>query len=171
MYDRHSGIGAYNGFYARVADTQRRAAALNPEWSALFDTSACLCDVLAIKCDIGLRLRGAYLNNDANGLRSIASKELPELLARVEKLHAAVRTQWLLENKVFGLDVFDIRFGWLKERIRVAKGTVDKYLEDVAADRKASIPELEPERLCARGNAEGLIEENVWKKIVSAGTI
>lgn len=171
LYDKHSGIGAYNGFYARVADTQRRAAALNPEWSALFDTSACLCDVLALKCDIGLRLRATYLENDADGLHGIASKELPELLARVEKLHAAVRAQWLLENKVFGLDVLDIRFGGLKERIRVAKETVDKYLEDVAADREASIPELEHERLCARGNAEGHIEENVWKKIASAGTI
>jgi hexosaminidase len=172
LYDRHSAVGAYNGYYARTADAQRKAALNNPEWRALFETSACLCSVLELKCDVGLRLRGAYLDNDAAALRKIADSELPELLVRVEKLHAAVRAQWLWENKPFGLEVLDIRFGALKERIRVAVQTVDEYLGERAKGTEASIPELEAERLSAAQGADGShIAENDWKKIVSAGTV
>lgn len=171
LYDRHVLLGAYNKFYSDTADRERLAAKGSPDFALLFETSACLCDVLALKCDIGLRLRGAYLAHDLKTLRILADVDLPELVIRINKLHQSLRRQWMAENKVFGFDVQDIRYGGLKERMRTAINTIHSYLN---AEIEA-IPELEIERLdshCRRG--DGLsphVPENVWKKIVTANTL
>ncbi|NLY19259.1 MAG: beta-N-acetylhexosaminidase, partial [Clostridiaceae bacterium] len=87
-----------------------------------------LCYVLELKCDMGLRIRNAYQSRNKEVLNSIAHYEIPELINRLEKLMEAINVQWESENKIFGLDVLDLRIGGLKQRLESAAGRLVKYI-------------------------------------------
>ena len=55
----------------------------------------------------------------------------------------ALRRQWLIENKSFGLDVQEIRFGGLRQRLISASMTLQDYLDG----KIERIEELEQEHL------------------------
>lgn len=171
LFDRHVEIGKYNSFFAASAATALSSEKSNPQWVYLFETNACLCSVLEIKCDIGLRIQKAYAGKELDAMREISRNELPELLARVEKLHEAMRRQWFNENKIFGFDVQDIRFGALKERIHAAKMRIDSYV----SGEIDCLEELQVERLdyMCRKNADACphISVNLWSEIVTPNVI
>jgi hexosaminidase len=171
LFEKHTEIGTYNSFYHEIAMQAEEAAARNREWAYIFKTSAALSHVLEIKCDIGLRLREAYHKKDNEKLRSLSENELAELLSRIETMHEVFREQWDRENKVFGFDVQDIRFGALKERVKSAKKRIDSYL----SNEIERIEEFEVEPLdfwCrADENATPHISANVWQDIVTANII
>ena len=129
--------------FAQCERTLAELASRDLPVSYVFDTLAKLAHVLEIKCDIGIRLKAAYDNNDREALAKMANEEFDELLSRIEVFYHAFRTQWYNENRPGGFDVQDIRIGGLKQRIITAKDTVNAYLAgDI--DR---IEELEIERL------------------------
>jgi N-acetyl-beta-hexosaminidase len=167
LFDRHTEIGANNKFYRETAQNAQKAAQRNPSWAYIFETNAVLCSVLEFKCDIGLRIRQAYHSRDIIQLQKISSDELPKLLFRVEHMHELLRAQWNRENKIFGFDVQDIRFGGLKERIKTAKRRIDGFL----AAEYPVIEELEVAPLdywCRTDqDANPNIMENVWLDIVT----
>jgi hexosaminidase len=171
LFDSQTEVGKYNDFYASSAGVALKAKSSNPKWAYLFETNACLSAALEIKCDIGLKIKHAYESKDIKTLRELSENELSELLARVEKLHEALRTQWLNENKVFGLDVQDIRLGALKERIRAAQIRINDYLSGKAD----CLEELEQERLdymCRKGDKiNPHITENLWGDIVTPNVL
>ncbi len=80
----------------------------------------------------------------------------------------------MLENKAFGFEIHDIRFGGLKERLKAAKDTVERYL---AGDLE-KIEELEAPRLPfdpgeptdAHGGISGSYL-NVWTRLVTQNGI
>lgn len=167
LFECHTEIGTNNLHYKTTAENAHAAMERNKDWAYLFETNATVSHVLALKCDIGLRIRQAYKNQNTKTLAAISQTELPELLSRVEKLHETFRTQWNNENKIFGFDVQDIRFGGLKERIRTAKRRIDGYLDKTIP----AIEELEIEPLdywCrTEKDANPNIMANVWLDIVT----
>jgi hexosaminidase len=171
LFEKHTEIGAYNSFYKNIAKQADEIAYRNPEWAYIFKTSAALNRVLEIKCDIGLRLREAYRKKDNEQLRSLSDNELAELLARVEIMHETFRVQWNKENKIFGFDVQDIRFGALKERIKSAIKRIDSYLSNEI--EKIEEFEVEPLDFWCRTdeNATPHISVNVWQDIVTANIL
>jgi len=171
LFDCHTEIGAFNAHFKKSAETARKAISRNPEWAYLFEINASLSDVLELKCDMGLRIKAAYDSGDKKTLRYISQVELPKLLARVKNLHSALRTGWYNENKTFGFDVQDIRFGALKERIRSAQLRINDYL----SGKISRIEELEQERLdyqCRKGDDVGKhISANLWSEIVTPNVL
>ena len=87
-----------------------------PRWSYLFDTAACLADVLAVKYDLGVRTRAAYLAGDKEALRALAENEYAVLPGLIDRFALAFEKQWNKENKPTGFDVQDIRLGGLIRR-------------------------------------------------------
>jgi len=134
----------------------------------MFDTLAKLCDVLELKCDIGIKLKDAYDKKDKVALKELSETVMPEILDRIEEYYEAFKKQWYKESKTGGFDIQDIRFGGLIRRIQTAIQTVTEYIGG-GADY---IEELEQARLpfdCRTSN-EGLdinSECNFWNYIVT----
>ncbi len=99
------------------------------EWQYLFDTLITLADVLTIKAELGKRIRSAYKEGNMEALRSISQEDIPSLLEKLERHISAFECQWLKENKAFGLEVQNLRFGALKERIAYANRLIGALLD------------------------------------------
>lgn len=167
LFDKHVERGTFSAHYRDAANRLYDAAKRNPKWKYLFETQANLCEVLEIKSEIGLELKEAYDTGNKEELSVLANETLPELLARVEDFYETFRVQWNQENKIFGLDVTEIRIGGLKMRIAEAARRVNEYL----AGEIEKIDELEQERLymdCRTEEKPKTIGYNSWEKIATA---
>lgn len=147
LFDKHQ----TEDFPAHFADRDvalREAGERNPRWKYLFDTMAELCHVLVVKTDVGVRLKKAYDAGDRDTLCEIAAVTIPEIQRRVDVFMKTFQKQWMTDNKVFGLDVIEIRIGALEKRLKVAIDRIQAYLDG----QVDSLPELEQERLYFDGD-------------------
>ncbi|MBQ9761311.1 MAG: family 20 glycosylhydrolase [Clostridia bacterium] len=115
----------------------------HPEWGYIYDVYYRLCDVLTLKSDLSVRIRAAYKAGDRATLEAIANGEIDVIVEKLEVFWQVLRTQWLKENKSFGLDVQEIRIGGLRQRLLSAQITLRDYL----AGKMEHIEELEEEQL------------------------
>ena len=91
---------------------------------------------------------------------------------KAARFHEEVRRQWMQENKVFGLEVLDIRLGGVKERLLRAA----ERLEALVSGETDILEELEQERLLLDhrenpGFRTIPLWDNEWAKIATANTI
>lgn len=171
IYDRHLDPATYPEHYRKSALALHKAAEKGGEFAYLFETLAALCDVLEYKCDLGIRIRAAYLAKDTEELTALAARA-KETEAKVEIFRQKVRKQWFYENKVFGFEVQDIRLSGLKGRLLSAADRIMDYVNKEAD----CLEELEEDRLILDewenpGFATSPVEENSWNYIVSAAVI
>lgn len=138
-----------------------------PRYDYLFETAQALCEVLAIKAELGIETRKAYKEGRAAEL-------LPRYRALLEKLeafYAAYRTQWLTLNKPHGFDMQDIRLGGLIRRVKHCLWRLEEY----AAGRTEKIEELEEPVLDYRSAPDapppGPVCFNSWINTVTANVI
>ena len=122
--------------YATFARRLKNAAKRTGEYAYLFDTAAKLCEVLAIKADIGVRTRQAY--GDREAVKALLP-DYKKMIKRTEVFYFAYRDQWYRESKPQAFDVHELRLGGLLLRMRSALDRLSAY-----ADGKIDgIPELE----------------------------
>ena len=128
--------------YAKAKDIL--VASINGRpYDYLFDVEAKLLDVLVLKANLGVRLRSAYQENNVKELRLIAEDDFPYIIQAVRKFAEAFRALWLMENKSFGLEVQEQRFGGLLYRLEVCSNRLKDYLDG----KEVSIEELEEQSL------------------------
>ena len=108
------------------------------EWGGLLRTEAALCRLLARKAPLGRQMRAAWQAKDRAALAGLAAG-IPEILELAEAFRQAYHTQWLAENKPFGLEAFDIRLGGVCARLRTAADRLESWLDG----RCDTIPELD----------------------------
>ena len=163
LFDAHvtPGFGAY---YKKVAAHLHAAEAKGGEYAYLFTTLARMCDLLALKAEVGLDLVDAYKAGDKDTLRALATDVLPEIAARAEAFRDAVEAQWMRENKPFGFEVTDIRLAGVAARARSAARRVLDYANG-AVD---ALPELSEPRLTWDGRTPGNTYFNRWAPNASA---
>jgi hexosaminidase len=171
LFDKHITEGKYNRHYRESAQRLSECAGRNPQFENVFAMLSKLSSALEIKCDLGVRLVKAYLSGDRELMACISDKDIAILHDRVSELHQAFREQWMSENKVFGFDVQDIRFGGLLARLKAAQGRINDYLEG----KIGSIEELEQERLYFDARTEEgdmpHLAVNRWPLMVTAGIL
>jgi hypothetical protein len=114
----------------------------NNQFSYIFHFYAALCHVMAGKVTFSKRLRRAYLAGDRQAMVQM-QKELPELAQKIEEFRCVFRMLWTQDNKGFGFEVMDVRFGGMAARCQ----TAHDVLEDYFCGNIARIYELEEERL------------------------
>lgn len=169
LFDAHVREGEDAPVYAAAAQELAAAGRRNPGVEDFFNTLAKLAAVLELKADIGVRLRHAYQQGDRESFRRCMA-DLNQLPERCEALYQAVCRQWAGENKPFGREILDMRFGTLAYRLRAAQERAEAYLEG----RISLVPEWEDQPLPydARETSRGCpIEESAWIKIVSPGVM
>ena len=129
--------------YEELAEKLHAIAKKNRKYGYIFETEARLCDVMAIKYELGVLVRKAYQSGKRWDLELYAKRDYPELIRRVESFAKAFEKQWMTENKPQGFDCHDIRLGGMLRRLEYCRKTLNAYL-----DRKIDgIPELEEEIL------------------------
>ena len=141
------------------------------EYSYLFETQAQLNALLALKIAVTSGIQEAYRADDKPRLAELAEKDLPLLYQKVEDFAEQFSRQWQLENKIFGLDTIDIRFGGLLKRIKRAQERLQQY----TTGQLDSVEELEQEILPFNdfyGDKDfAATTANQWHTIATASTI
>ncbi len=134
------------------------------EYDYLFQVQKKLLDILVQKCDLGSRLRKAYQGNDIETLKCIAEIEMPNIQANMKQFFAAFRMMWLKENKPFGLEIQEQRFGGLLYRMEMC----EQRLKDYLAGKVDRVDELEEESLVLYTKKEGEPMLRVfWEEMIS----
>ena len=131
------------------------------EWNYIFKTQKALSDVLSIKYNLGVELRSAYKANDKENLKTIANSTINKLIKLIKIFYREFASQWMKENKSFGFEVQDIRFGGLILRLEHVSQIINDYLNG----KIPSILELETQLL----NVACLPEETNGKSLNFAG--
>lgn len=171
LFDKHIVPEIYAEHYRQASSMMEEAGERNPQWKVVFETQYALCQLLELKVDAGIKIRNAYMIGDLVTLKRYAHEVLPELKRRSERFIAAYRAQWRYENKIFGLDVFDLRMGGLMQRMESAGWRLDMYLNGEIP----SLEELEQERLYFDGRKEDgtavAMSANLWHTIATTSVI
>lgn len=171
LFDRHVIPDSYSEHYRQSAEHIGQAISRNSAWKTLFMVQTNLCRLLGLKSEIGITIRDAYRRGDFAELAAIAAVTLPELSGLARQFIEVYHVQWELENKVFGLDVFDLRMGGMLQRIETAIQRLNRYVNG----ELKQIAELEEELLPFDGllDEEGprAISANLWHTIATTSVI
>jgi hypothetical protein len=130
-------------YYRDMAEQLHATAKKSRRYGYVFDTVAKLCDVLAIKFDLGLRTRRAYQTGDKAELERLANNEYARLPELIEAYTRAFEKQWFIDNKPFGFELQDNRLGGLVGRTNACR----RRLLDYVNGKITRIDELELELL------------------------
>lgn len=108
------------------------------KYSYIFDSMLALTDVLELKADLGVRTRASYRSRDKLRLSKIA-EDYQTTISRTMVFYNRFKKQWFRENKPFGFETHEYRFGSLIMRLYSCRNRILEYC-DGKIDR---IPELE----------------------------
>lgn len=97
------------------------------EFSYLFDELSSLCYVLAIKAELGIKTRKAYLKNDKETLIKLVG-DFNKVYKRVRVFHQKFFELWQKENKPQGWEIHDARLGGLLQRLQTCKKRLQSYI-------------------------------------------
>jgi len=139
-----------------------------PDFGVLFRSEKALCDVLAIKTDLGIRTRRLYRAGDKKALADLIP-DYDEVISRIEKFYTEYEKQWMSENKPHGFDVQDIRLGGLLTRIKHCRARLAGYV----SGETERIPELE-EDVLPFGSADAKcepLERNSWGQTATSNVL
>ena len=152
--------------YTDYAARLRTVAKKSRKYGYVFDTAAKLCDVLAIKYELGIRTRRAYEAGDKAELASLAKNEYPRVARLIDIYGRAFERQWFADNKPHGFDVQDHRIGALLRRTDACR----RRILDYTSGKIDKIEELE-EALLPYGEAEQSIFLNKAPVFATANII
>ena len=146
--------------YASLSKELAQYAEQSPVYGYLFKSQAALCDLLAVKYDLGNKTRKAYQAGDKNALAAL----LPAYDAASERLeifYRAFRDLWFHDNKPHGFDVQELRLGGLALRLRSCRERLADYVDG----KIDAIPELAEEILPFTGSSlEGAATISNWRE-------
>ena len=126
----------YTPNFSRAANAIARSA--KGQYEYVFRSVAAIARVMAVKYELGVRLRAAYKAGDKEGMRAIIP-ELEKTIRRLEIFIGLHKERWMKENKPHGFDVQEYRLGGVIQRLKGTIGRIEAYL----SGKDASIPELE----------------------------
>lgn len=166
LYDKNIEGLLLSEHYQATAEKLKKAKQRNAAFYTLFDFYEQLASVLAKKAELGVQLKNIY---DHNQKEQMKEKRLTvrSLKTEVNHLRKAHRKLWLENNKAFGWEVLDIRYGGLLSRLETADYRLIEW-EEGAIDH---IEELDAQRLAYRGpygNPEETIGNALYHRIVTA---
>lgn len=166
LMDRHMEPEKVGDYYKEAAKTLH--AKKDSKFGYGLETLACLCDVLELKGTLGIKLRAAYKAGAKDELGKLANEVIPEIADRVEKFYKAFKKQWYTENKLFGFEVQDARFGGLLKRLEAVREIINMYL----AGELAKIEALECDVLPHWNPGDGkYIIQNKYDAIITPSIV
>ena len=118
-----------HSYKPHFAECEKRLAAWKdaPRFGYIFETLSALCRVLKNLATLPLELREAYAAGDKVALETLADS-IPGIVADLDHFTDTFQTQWLKENKLFGLETLELRFGGQRGRLVSTEKVLRKYL-------------------------------------------
>ncbi|MBO5415989.1 MAG: beta-N-acetylhexosaminidase [Clostridia bacterium] len=113
--------------YIEYAKQLHATAKKSRKYGYVFDTAAKLCDVMAIKYELGLRTRKAYEAGDKAELERLAKNEYVKVAKLIDVYGRAFEKQWFADNKPHGFDIQDHRIGALIRRTDACRRRILDY--------------------------------------------
>ena len=129
------------------------------EYKYIFDNLQRLCEIFAVKANLGNKIRNAYVEINIEELKRLAGL-CDTVIERIEAFYDTFKKQWFIDHKPFGFDIQEIRIGGMMLRIKSCK----ERLLDFIDGKIDNIPELE----------EGVVEAKTrkrWSSVVSPNSI
>ncbi|PWW28241.1 glycosyl hydrolase family 20 [Cytobacillus oceanisediminis] len=167
LFDKHIEDLNFSSHYQSIKKEISGRLVQESNWDTLYGFMMKMCDVLCIKCDIGITISNLYKEKNMTKLKRIANEELTELNRLVKELRELHRDIWYKQNKAFGWEILDIRYGGLLARIETAQ----KRIMDYVLGNIDRIEELEEEKLYYDSHPMkkniGIGKENKYTKIAS----
>ena len=151
----------FSANYREFAEILKAKVPQSHMFGYIYDCLYKLCDLLAYKVDLGVKIRKAYQDNNKKKLAEEVNN-IDEVLKRLDSFHEAAMVQWTKECRMFGYEVIDGRLGFLKNRLLSAKERINDYLQG----KIENIEELEKEILPFDG-FDYEIQWNNWMRNVS----
>ncbi len=136
----------------------------NGDYGFIFKTLKSLCNVLAVKNDLGIRTRKAYRSGDKERLRLLLD-DYRETENALTVFLDDFKAQWHKENKPFGFEKHDMRIGGLIQRTKSCRKRLAEYVDG----KIDCIEELEEQILdpcCENPPAKREIWENMWNRTI-----
>lgn len=123
-----------------------------------------LVELLKQKCGISKRLIAAYSAKDSDALKSL-QVEIETIQHSIEAVSQSFRRIWLYKNKIFGLEVLQIRMAGQKSRFVELSTRIQEFLDG----QIESIPELDANLPTAPGSHNTL--SGNYNRIATASNI
>lgn len=159
------------GTRAAFGQPGKSVAGCGKTMETILDMYEALARLLSVKAELGLQIRRAYRQGDQTALKRIAEVTIPECISLTEAYRQLREDVWMLESRIFGFEVLDIRLNGVKGRLGSAAGRIGKFLDGTLA----SLPEMEEEMQVYSPGTDGeeprMCSANVWRYIVSASNI
>lgn len=170
QYDRHI-VDGINEAFVNISNEIKPLMSKNSRLDYLFETVYYLCEVLSVKAELGARIYNAYQKGAKDEL-SVLKADTTLLISKLDEFHRVFRKNWLKENKIFGFDVQDIRFGALRARLVYLEEILNSYL----GGGIENIPEFEEKRLfidCRDENSDLRLHgcHNIWTELVTVNVL
>lgn len=146
-------------YYSDLAE-KLRSVSVNDNYKNIFNTQIALCEALAAKVTLGIKTRMAYKERNRKELKRLAENDYMLAIEKLENLHKELSIQWHAENKPFGFDIQDFRFGGLIQRY---KSCIERLIA-FANEDISCIEELEAELLKGDGKLQ-------WSNIATPNVI
>jgi hypothetical protein len=129
IYSSHAGQARFKGFYEGIRKQLRAVVSgANPRNKTLFEYAYALADCLSVKADLGNEAYWAYRAGDRQALERVR-RTIPTATRKMTAAWQKHRSIWLEENKPFGLEVLDARYGGCLLRLKVMKERLSRYLQ------------------------------------------
>lgn len=157
----HSGFD-FRPHYQRYLDSLNNIGDVK-DMKELFELHKILCEILVVKCGIGVRLTEAYKSGDHETMTKIVG-ELEYLLGKYKAYHLLTGDLWHKTYKPFGYDVLDMHLAGIESRVFWAIHRVKQYLNGEVK----KLEELEAERFYYREIKSPLLETTSTKMYISA---
>ena len=113
--------------YHEYAELLKAKAPQSRLFGYVYDCLSKLCDLLAYKVDLGVKMRKSYKEGNKKQLAEQVLA-IEETLKRLDIFHDAAEKQWMNECRPFGYENIDGRLGFLKNRLFSAKERINDYL-------------------------------------------
>ena len=136
--------------YVEYSKQLHATAKKSRKYGYVFDAAAKLCDVMAIKYELGLKTRKAYEAGDKPELERLAKNEYVQVEKLIKVFGRAFEKQWFTDNKPHGFDVQDHRIGALLYRTEACR----RRILDYTSGRIDRIEELDEALLPFRSKGE-----------------
>lgn len=110
-------VNATAEHYRALAHDMQKGAEAGPSGDKILEFVSSLANALAVKIELHSKLRGAYQRRDLAQLKDLVANNIPVVIESVELLRRRHRDQWSKNNKVWGWEVLDLRYGALLQRL------------------------------------------------------
>lgn len=149
--DKHIPVGCENEYSSKARELLKLSK-VDSRYAFIYKFESILCETLSKKAELGIKIKKAYDAKDLDALDRI-TKEIPNVIRSVKKLHISYRKYFLSFAKSQSLVKWDNRFGGIILRLEQVKLTIKDYI----LGEILCIPELEEERLPIRNDKVGEI--------------